>query len=70
MDPVNFVRIIQKTVAAGVKVQAIELSGTFEFGDLSNGIDINRGFGDVENEMTGGYLGAVYTPAQDNELPI
>lgn len=70
LDPVNFVRIIQKTVAAGVKVQAIELSGTFEFGDLSNGIDINRGFGDVENELTGGYLGAVYTPAQDNELPI
>lgn len=70
LDPVNFVRIVQKTVAAGVKVQTIELSGTFEFGNLSNGIDLSRGFGDVENEMTGGYLGAVYTPAQDNELPI
>lgn len=70
LDPVNFVRIIQKTVAAGVKVQAIELSGTFEFGDLSKSIDVNRGFGDIENEMKGGYLGAVYTPAQDNELPI
>lgn len=70
MDPVNFVRIVQKTVAAGVKVQALELSGTFEFGGITSPIDNQKGFGDVNDASIGGYLGAVYTPAYDNELPI
>ncbi|MGM9943924.1 MAG: hypothetical protein ACI33M_03225 [Lysinibacillus sp.] len=70
MDPINFLRIVQKTVAAGIKVQAIELSGTFEFGDLTDNIDNQKGFGDVNDVSIGGYLGAVYSPAQDNELPI
>ncbi|WP_313893847.1 hypothetical protein [Psychrobacillus sp.] len=70
LDPMNFVRIVQKTVAAGVKVGVIELSGTFEFGDESNAIDNMKGFGDVNDESIGGYLGAVYIPATDQELPI
>lgn len=70
LDPLNFVRIVQKTVAAGVKVGAIELSGTFEFGDISNSIDYSKGLGDVNDENIGGYLGAAYTPGTDNELPI
>ena len=70
LDPLNFIRIIQRTVAAGVKVGVIELSGTFEFGDETNVIDNLKGFGDVNNESIGGYLGAVYTPANDQELPI
>lgn len=72
LDPVNFVRIVQKTVAAGVKVQAIELSGTFEFGDAfaSTNFNANKGFGDMNDESIGGYFGAVYTPANDYELPI
>lgn len=72
MDPANFVRIVQKTVAAGVKVQAIELSGTFEFGDAfaTTNVDVTKGFGDSTDANVGGYLGAVYTPANDYELPI
>lgn len=70
LDPLNFIRIIQRTVAAGVKVGIIELSGTFEFGDTTNSIDNMKGFGDINDETIGGYLGAVYTPANDQELPI
>lgn len=70
LDPLNFIRIIQRTVAAGVKVGTIELSGTFEFGDETNAIDIVKGFGDINDESIGGYLGAIYTPNTDNELPI
>lgn len=70
LDPANFARIVRRTVAAGVKVGLIELSGTFEFGDVSNSIDNKKGFGDINDANIGGYFGAVYTPPQDNELPI
>lgn len=72
LDPLNFVRIVQKTVAAGIKVDAIELAGTFEFGDsfATSNIDVSKGFGNINDETVGGYLGAVYTPAHDFELPI
>ncbi|RUL56453.1 hypothetical protein [Lysinibacillus antri] len=70
LDPANFARIIQRTVAGGIKVGVIELTGTFEFGDESNSIDTIRGFGDVNNAEIGGYLGAAYTPSTDQELPI
>lgn len=69
LDPANFVRIIQKTVAGGVKVQAIELSGTFEFGDTSMTIDNNKGFSDI-NGATGGYFGATFSPSTNQDLPI
>lgn len=70
LDPANFVRIVQQTVAAGVKVGVIELSGTFEFGDTTNSIDNLKGFGDVNDHTIGGYLGAAFTPASDHALPI
>lgn len=70
LDPLNFIRIVQRTVAAGVKVGVIELSGTFEFGDENNAIDNLKGFGDINEDSIGGYLGAVYTPSTDQELPI
>lgn len=69
LDPENFVRIIQKTVAGGVKVQSIELNGTFEFGDASLSIDDSKGFSDV-NGATGGYLGAAFNPSMQQDLPI
>jgi hypothetical protein len=70
LDPINFARLVQKTVIGGVKVDVIELTGTFEFGDESNVIDYEKGFGDVNNESIGGYLGAAWTPSTDKELPI
>lgn len=70
LDPINFARLVQKTVIGGVKVDVIELTGTFEFGDETNAIDFEKGFGDVNDESIGGFLGAVWTPSTDKELPI
>ena len=69
LDPLNFIRIIQRTVAAGVKVGVIELSGTFEFGTIAMEVDNLKGFGNIDGTI-GGYLGAVYIPSTDQELPI
>lgn len=69
IDPTNFVKIIQKTVAGGVKVQSVELTGTFEFGDTSMEIDNNKGFSNIEGTI-GGYLGAAFSPSNNQDLPI
>lgn len=69
MDPIQFARIVQRTVAAGVRVGAIELSGTFEFGMIDEPPDSGKGFVD-ETGVTGGTLGAVYAPSQNIDLPI
>ncbi|WP_419957206.1 hypothetical protein [Psychrobacillus psychrotolerans] len=69
LDPVNFVRIVQKTVAAGVKVGIIELTGTFEFGTTAMIVDNLKGFGNIEGTI-GGYFGAAFSPSTDQELPI
>lgn len=69
LDPINFIRIIQRTVAAGVKVGVIELAGTFEFGTTAMEIDNLKGFGNVDGTI-GGYFGAVFIPTTDQELPI
>lgn len=70
LDPINFARLVQKTVIGGVKVDVIELTGTFEFGDETNAIDYESGFGDIFDDSIGGYLGAAWTPSSDKELPI
>ncbi|TQR21789.1 DUF2612 domain-containing protein [Psychrobacillus vulpis] len=69
LDPINFIRIIQRTVAAGVKVGVIELAGTFEFGTTAMEIDNLKGFGNIDGTI-GGYFGAVFIPSSDQELPI
>ncbi|MGR6899538.1 hypothetical protein [Rummeliibacillus sp. BSL5] len=69
LDPANFVKIIQKTVAAGIKVQSIELNGTFEFGDTSLAIDNSKGFANIEGD-SGGYFGATFNPENQQDLPI
>lgn len=72
LDPINFARIVQRTVAGGVKVDVIELTGTFELGDANanDNYDKFHGLGDINNPDIGGYLGAAFTPATDQELPI
>ncbi|MBW7452431.1 hypothetical protein ACFOLF_12180 [Paenibacillus sepulcri] len=65
----QFARIIQRTVAAGVRVDAVELSGTFAFGAIDDAPDPNSGFADVA-QTTGGRLGAVIQPGDDTDLPI
>lgn len=72
MDPRHFVAIVQKTVAGGVKVEAVELSGTFEFGSVSaaSNTDTTKGFGSVNDPSVGGHFGAVYTQENIEDLPI
>jgi hypothetical protein len=69
LDPTRFARIVQRTVAAGVKVNTIEMSGTFEFGVLPIETDGNKGFSDIDGTV-GGYLGLVYQPNQNQDLPL
>ncbi|KEQ22885.1 hypothetical protein [Paenibacillus tyrfis] len=71
MSPLTFARIVQRTVAAGVRVGVIELSGTFSFSSVpdQSEMDNNAGFGNIEGTI-GGYLGAAYSPDKDDDLPI
>ncbi|MED1784228.1 hypothetical protein P4V43_20615 [Brevibacillus fortis] len=70
MPPGQFVRLVQKTVVAGVRVREIELTGTFEFASGSETeVDENRGFSNLEGTI-GGTLGYAYVPADDSDLPI
>ncbi|MEK3725284.1 hypothetical protein [Paenibacillus sp. FSL H8-0034] len=70
IDLRQFARIIQRTVAAGVRVDAVELQGTFS---LASGEELETdtavGFADID-QTTGGTLGAVFTPSVETELPI
>ena len=66
----QFGRLVNRIVAAGVRAQVL-LEGTFAFAtvvDVSEQ-DSEAGFADLE-QTTGGYLGAVYDPADDPDLPI
>lgn len=67
--PEQFVRIVQRTAAAGVKVASIEMTGTFQFGGLPMETDPDAGFANIEG-TTGGYLGAAFTPSNNQDLPI
>ncbi|WP_079908283.1 DUF2612 domain-containing protein [Paenibacillus sp. 32352] len=71
IDPTQFAKIVQRTVAAGVRVGIIDLSGTFSFSSQPAEIELDpeAGFADVE-QTTGGYLGTVYSPGQGTDLPI
>lgn len=70
LDPDQLARIVQRTVAGGVRVGVIELAGTFSFSDgLDYQEDPDAGFGDLAG-TTGGYLGAAFVPASDTDLPI
>jgi len=70
IDVRQFTRIMQKTIPAGVRVDAVELQGTFSFasGDEVE-MDTSAGFADPD-QTTGGTLGAVFTPAEEIDLPI
>lgn len=65
MDTEAFVNVIQKSVAAGIKVDEIELWGTFEFGEVGDAYDAERGFSDTNNPEIGGFLGSIYRRNQE-----
>ena len=63
----QFGRLVNRIVAAGVRANVL-LQGTFEFSETLES-DSEAGFSDTNQEV-GGYLGAVYDPADDPDLPI
>lgn len=69
MDPLNFVALIQKTIAAGVRVNRVELDGTFELGTTAVEYDEKKGLANMELTI-GGYLGAIYVAKDVQKLPI
>ncbi|HEY2493244.1 MAG TPA: hypothetical protein VGI33_10070 [Paenibacillus sp.] len=70
LSPMQFGQIIQKTVAAGVRVAQIELAGTFRLSSVYDQLQ-HDAFGLADPDMTtGGSLGTVYVPGNDYGLPI
>jgi len=69
LAPDQFGAIVQKTVASGVRVESVQLQGTFAFGSTPIEQDAESGFSDVD-QTTGGSLGAVFRPSGDRELPL
>lgn len=70
MSPLQFGQIIQRTVAAGVRVALVELAGTFQISSQYEVLESGKtGLSDPEM-TTGGTLGEVYVPGNDYSLPI
>lgn len=62
------VHIIFRLMPAGVSLETLDFTGTFEFGGTDMIYDAESGFGDVEQTI-GGYLGHVAT-GSNNRLPV
>lgn len=62
MDEKSFITVIQQIVGSGIRIDGLELTGTFEFGDISeaNVLAPQQGFGDKDNTEIGGYFGSIY----------
>ncbi|KYD28182.1 hypothetical protein [Geobacillus stearothermophilus] len=71
MSPKQFAQIVKKTVAAGVRVASIELTGTFSFSSQPTTPEYSdtEGFSDI-NQVIGGYLGAAFADSNDSNLPV
>ena len=62
-------QLIATLIPVGVKIESIELSGTFEFSSTDSEYDESKGFSDSETNPTiGGYLG--YLSSEENEKPL
>lgn len=70
LSSLQFGRMISKTLGAGISIKEIRLEGTFEFGTIGEAYDNTKGLGDINNAITGGYLGATYSPSEDLDLPL
>ena len=77
-DVINYVglsveqtlQLMTALVPVGIKVESIELQGSFEFGSTDNEYDESKGFADKEvNATIGGYLGFLGSE-EETLLPI
>ncbi|MBU8908494.1 hypothetical protein KH400_17955 [Desertibacillus haloalkaliphilus] len=65
----QFGRLVESTLASGVSVKQIDLSGTFEFGSVELETDSEAGFSNIDQEV-GGFFGSVYQPVNDRDIPL
>lgn len=68
IDAVTAVQIVSRLIPAGVHLESLNFSGTFEFGSTDLEYDENAGFSDLEQTI-GGYLGLV-SDGQGSNLPV
>ncbi|TVX91771.1 DUF2612 domain-containing protein [Paenibacillus agilis] len=70
LSPAQFVALVERLVAAGVRVSRVELTGTFALASIADRLEVSEdGFAD-EAMRHGGTLGDLYVPGNDYELPI
>lgn len=70
MSPQQFGQIVRKTVAAGVRVAAIELTGTFRLAAKYDVLEQGAAGLSDPAMKAGGTLGEVFAPGNDYALPI
>lgn len=68
IDTVTAVQIVRRMIPAGVQLESLNFSGTFEFGGTDMAYDENAGFGN-EEQTIGGYLGLAADSAM-SDLPV
>lgn len=68
IDLPTVMAIIRRLMPAGVRLESVGFSGTFEFGTAATDYDEDAGFGDVEQTL-GGYFGLIADGA-DSNLPV
>lgn len=68
IDVKTAVQIVINLLPAGVYMEAVEFSGTFEFGGIEMVYDENAGFADAEQTI-GGYFGLM-SDSQASNLPV
>ncbi|MCR8844203.1 DUF2612 domain-containing protein [Paenibacillus sp. SC116] len=70
LSPVQFITLVERLVAAGVRVSQVELTGTFALASLADRLEVSE-HGLADEAMTqGGSLGDLYVPGDDYKLPI
>lgn len=71
MTATQFGILMQRVVAAGVRVASVDLTGTFQLADSAtvSVIDGEKGLSDL-TQTTGGTLSGSFSPEQEIELPI
>lgn len=71
MTATQFGILMQRVVAAGVRVASVDLTGTFQLAESAtvSVIDGEKGLSDL-TQTTGGTLSGSFSPEQEIELPI
>lgn len=63
-------QLVKSILPICIRMQSLNLEGTFEFADSENIYDDTKGFNTTESEKTGGYLGYMNSDENEPILPI